>query len=202
MLLLLNIAQRPDSSKHISARIKTRSPPCSDSAIMASQLVPSKLIFLADLPSTQPGDKVRFLGWYAIVHLAQAHEIDKCLSSIETYDSFAGALVLRHEYKGSKHVAQVTIEHVRENLPATSTMTGSWINVVGYVQAHGESDSTVSAAEIDMTDIQATMLWEAGSLQLEDYEKAIEAQKASDLEMKPAKPGQERSKSKARRLLE
>ena len=76
-------------------------------------------------------------------------------------------MTLRHDYGPSKHMARVTTEHVRESLTITSTTPGAWLNIVGYVQAHQGSETTV----------QATMLWEAGPLKPADYERALQARK-------------------------
>jgi hypothetical protein len=78
-------------------------------------------------------------------------------------------LTLRHDYNGSKHVAKVAIEQVKDALASGTTTTRNWINVVGYVK-----DST------EMT-VQATMLWEAGPMKLGDYEQALQARKDNTL---------------------
>jgi hypothetical protein len=87
--------------------------------------------------------------------------------SVDYYDTTTGALTTRHEYRSSSHVAKVNIDHVREGLPSITTAVGSWVNVVGYVQEHTASE----------TRVQATMLWDAGAVKLEDYERALQARK-------------------------
>ncbi|KIW02652.1 uncharacterized protein PV09_06090 [Verruconis gallopava] len=111
--------------------------------------VPTKLIFLTDLPSYSQGDKVRFMG------------------CIDEYNAATGILTLKHDYMSKNHTAHVNVEHVREGLPSTAIAVGAWINIVGYIQGHQNSASIV----------QATMLWEAGPLKVADYERALQARK-------------------------
>ena len=46
---------------------------------------------------------------------------------------------------------------------------GNWVNVVGYVNSQGDG----------FTDVGATMLWEAGPLKIDEYERALEARLAA-----------------------
>lgn len=85
--------------------------------------------------------------------------------SVEEYDIVTGILTLKHMYRSIDLSAKVTIEHVREGLPRSATDVGSWLNVAGYVQ-------TITPNSIS---VQAIMLWEAGSLKLGDYERALQA---------------------------
>jgi hypothetical protein len=128
--------------------------------------VPAKVTFLSDLSAHNPGDKVRFLGWYVISKHPQK-DIQAHVFSLDGYDTTTGVLTARHDYRSNNHVAKVTIEHVREQLPSTTATIGSWINIVGYVQ-----QSTVSE-----TTVQAVMLWTAGPMKLVDYERALQARK-------------------------
>jgi len=55
----------------LHTRVQTTAPdPCEDEDFGIESLspmsgpVPSRLIFLSDLPRRSPGDKVRFLGWF------------------------------------------------------------------------------------------------------------------------------------------
>lgn len=104
-------------------------------------------------------------------------------------------LVLSHSYKGSRNVAKVSIEHVRETLPTLSTMTGTWVNVVGYVLRHGDSEAGEgSMTEVQATEMlqkpdrrptwmQATMMWNAGGMNLQEYEVSLQARKDAEATM-------------------
>ncbi|KAF2264982.1 hypothetical protein CC78DRAFT_462681 [Lojkania enalia] len=118
---------------------------------MSSGPPPSKLVLLADLEHCQPGSKVRFLG------------------CVDEYIVPTATLRVKHNYPLSSppHVANVNIDHVLESVTRISIDVGSWINIIGYVERQPEKGVFV----------QAITVWDAGNVDLEAYQKAIEAHK-------------------------
>jgi hypothetical protein len=71
---------------------------------------------------------------------------------------------------------------VRETLKNTVLQVGAWVNVVGYVMnekpiakagARDEGGSNVTAK------VQAIMLWDTLTVNLEEYEQAVQARKGA-----------------------
>jgi len=127
--------------------------------------IPSRLVFLSDLPSIAKGNKVRFLG------------------CVEKYEISAGALLLKHDYPRENQPvrARVNLDHIRESLNYTALEVGAWVNVVGYIQ----NGVTTSSATVDVelrdagedVRVQAILLWEAMSIRIDQYEKTLEARR-------------------------
>ncbi|KAF2805312.1 uncharacterized protein BDZ99DRAFT_466946 [Mytilinidion resinicola] len=135
---------------------------------------PSRLLFLSDLALLAPGEKVRFLG------------------CVEEYQVSTGTLVLQHHYPSSSAIptARVNIDHVLETLKSTEVLqVGAWVNVIGYVTAgEGEPPARSSRKAGDaprQSHVQAIVLWSAGSLNLDEYEKAVEQRKALETNSAP-----------------
>ncbi|TID20892.1 hypothetical protein E6O75_ATG05657 [Venturia nashicola] len=124
--------------------------------------IPSRLVFLSDLPHLQDRDKVRFLG------------------CVEQYDIKMDELLLKHQYphQGSKIIASVNISLVRETLKPTVLQSGAWVNVVGYVQ--NETFVSKSSNDETIVKVQAIMLWDSVALNLAEYEKAVQARKDAE----------------------
>ena len=61
----------------------------------------------------------------------------------------------------------MNIEHVLESIRRTEVDVGSWINVIGYVERRNEKGIFV----------QAIAVWSAGNVDLDAYQKAVEARK-------------------------
>ncbi|KAL5117052.1 hypothetical protein ACEQ8H_005011 [Pleosporales sp. CAS-2024a] len=115
--------------------------------------VPSNLVFLSDLGTCKPGLKVRFLG------------------CVDAYAVETATLRLKHHYPTStRHaVANVDVEHVLERMTRHELDVGTWLNVMGYVQPRTEKGVF----------IQAVAVWDAGNVNLEAYEQAVEKRKQS-----------------------
>jgi hypothetical protein len=62
-------------------------------------------------------------------------------------------------------------------LKSDETQIGEWVNVIGYIQAPRQKLGEHSNAIQLRTDIQAIVLWSAGPLKLDGYEKSLEQQK-------------------------
>lgn len=59
---------------------------------------------------------------------------------------------------------------------------GTWVNVVGYVtkiRSRNDESQRVNDENLKVH-IQAIMLWSAGSIKVDEYEKALEARKSAD----------------------
>ena len=139
--------------------------------------LPTRLVFLSDLPAIAPGTKVRFLG---------------CVTD---YNKSTGCLALGHAYPPPPSpflTALVDVNILLETLKSTDTRIGEWLNVMGYVEAHpelfeeekshrrghhnnarrGEQEKEGPTARVR---VQAVMLWSAGAVKLAEYEKALAA---------------------------
>lgn len=67
-------------------------------------------------------------------------------------------------------IALVDIKLVRENMKATDTMRGAWVNVVGYVQREQKEKEKRKGG----VRVQALMVWSAEGVRLREYERAVE----------------------------
>ncbi|MCJ1231338.1 hypothetical protein MMC12_008015 [Toensbergia leucococca] len=132
---------------------------------MTSAPLPTRLVFLNDLQSIAPGEKVRFLG---------------CVTN---YTTATGTLTLQHAYPPPPHLgttALVDINLLLENLKATDTQIGEWVNIVGYVERwpegsrQGKRHWKPGGQNNPSCMVQAIMLWSATSVRLREYEDALE----------------------------
>lgn len=99
----------------------------------------------------------------------------------------AGTLYLQHAYPPGQDTlitAVVDVNLLLSTLQRTDTQVGEWQNVVGYVQAHeddGKWDRTDASRKAGragiVVQVQAVLLWSAGSLKIGEYEKALEMRK-------------------------
>lgn len=67
--------------------------------------------------------------------------------------------------------AVVNLELLGETIKTTDTQIGEWVNVIGTVGEKSKSNGVR---------IKAVMLWSAGGIKLEEYEKAVEGRKAGE----------------------
>lgn len=126
--------------------------------------------------------------------------------SVQEYDVPSATLVLKHRYPvsaddrnrtapaGVAVTARVNIEHVLESLKSEDLQVGAWVNVVGYVQRERRSRSRRRGTAGTATacregggmrrgsKVQAVMLWSAGAVKLDAYERAVELRKQSETE--------------------
>jgi hypothetical protein len=75
----------------------------------------------------------------------------------------------------------VNIDHVLETMKGTDLEVGAWINVMGYVTAQDEEDTSNKARRgsrrqrhAQKKAVQAVMVWSAGMIKLDTYESALE----------------------------
>lgn len=140
--------------------------------------LPTRLVFLSDLPTHAHGTKVRFLG------------------CVTRYVISTGVLELQHAYPLHPHVcivALVDVNMVLETLKREDTLVGAWVNVMGYVeevlkegkrgqrQEQGEAGLAVKrgvtageARRALRVKVQAIMLWSAGGMKIGEYERTLE----------------------------
>lgn len=117
------------------------------------------------------------------------------------YDVKRGVLALQHACPPPPHratVALVDVTLLLETLAGTDTQVGEWVNVIGYVAAPGDKGSRAGGAKGGgetgrgrrddaegrgySVRVQAIMLWSAGSVKIEEYERALaERQRVANL---------------------
>lgn len=76
---------------------------------------------------------------------------------------------LKHDYPASSAscVANVDMEHVLELVKHHELDVGTWLNVIGHVERRKEEGVLV----------QAVTVWNAGNVDLDAYQKAVEKRK-------------------------
>lgn len=133
--------------------------------------VPSKHIFIHQISDQELNAKVRFL------------------SCVVDYDHKMGRLVVEHDYPrvaSSKPLTKaiVDINMVLEGMNLDLLQPGSWINVIGYVRSRSmptarRSSTSRRKAMVELPEIQAVLIWSAGAVQVDKYEKTMEEHLAS-----------------------
>jgi len=123
--------------------------------------LPTRRVFLSELPSLPLHSKVRFLG------------------CVTRYDVSAGRLILEHGYPTNlKRPATVPVDInlLLETIKANEIQVGSWLNVLGYVreQAPQQNDSRALVPEAEGSIyIEAVMVFSAGAIHVGDYERIL-----------------------------
>jgi len=119
--------------------------------------------------------------------------------SVEKYDIASGVLTLGHHYPSSSAttLAQVDIDLVMETSSRLDLEVGAWINVIGYLTATPpQMTSTLRRAATEVrtqarrkgersadprtVSVQAVMLWSAGAIKLDEYERSLELRKQAN----------------------
>ncbi|KAH7093778.1 CST complex subunit Ten1 [Paraphoma chrysanthemicola] len=113
--------------------------------------VPSNLVLLSDVERCAPGTKVRFLG------------------CVDEYIVKSANLRVKHKHSATGPLAtvNVNVDHVLERLKPHELDVGTWINVIGHVEQRKERGVYV----------QAVAIWDAGNVDLDAYQKAVERRK-------------------------
>jgi hypothetical protein len=147
--------------------------------------LPSTLTSLPLLPSHPTGSKVRFLGWYLFPFpYLPPHYLQP--PSVTAYTSKTGHLHL--QYTGSTITALVNLELVGPTVKPTDTQVGEWVNVIGYVQEKGSvrrggekggRGGEKGRKEV-VVKVQAVMMWSAGAVRLEEYDRAVQGRIGSE----------------------
>jgi hypothetical protein len=127
---------------------------------------PSRHIFIHQVLDQEQNAKVRFLG------------------CVIDYDDRTGRLTVKHDYPrvaSSRPPTEATVDinMVLESTNMELLQPGSWINVIGYVRSlpmsKGRRPSTSRRKTVaELPEIQAVLVWSAGAVQVEKYEKTME----------------------------
>ena len=147
---------------------------------MSNGPLPTRLVFLSDLPTQTHGNKVRFLG------------------CVTRYTLSTGVLELQHAYHPPPKIptiAFVDVNVILEGLKREDTQVGAWINVVGYVeevvregkrgQGQGQvqekmgpgarnGERVTEGPRVVRVRVQAIVLWNAGGVKIGEYERILE----------------------------
>ena len=146
---------------------------------MSNGPLPTRLVFLSDLPTQAHGNKVRFLG------------------CVTRYTLSTGVLELQHAYPlppTIPTIALVDVNVVLEGLKREDTQVGAWINVIGYVeevvkevrrrQGQGQEkmgpdtsngERVREGPRVVRVKVQAIVLWNAGGVKIGEYERTLES---------------------------
>ncbi|OCK83202.1 hypothetical protein K432DRAFT_291600 [Lepidopterella palustris CBS 459.81] len=136
--------------------------------------LPSRLVFLSDLVGLKQGEKVRFLG------------------CVDDYTVSSATLTLKHQHPSSPPptVAHVNIEHVLESVKSTELEVGAWVNIIGTITTgpvtlsasgpQSRRQTNQASGMVRRVHVQALVLWSAGSLKVDAYEKALEQRKVTE----------------------
>jgi hypothetical protein len=99
------------------------------------------------------------------------------LDSVIKYDISSAILTLEHKYPpGSVQKALVDVKLLLSTLKSTDTRIGEWVNVMGYITATPSTQRLGTEQTKSTTSVQAIVLWSAGSVRLEEYEKSLSDQ--------------------------
>ena len=69
---------------------------------------------------------------------------------------------------------KVDVKLLLDSLKRTDTLVGEWVNVVGYIT------DILGRQETVKVHVQAVMLWSAGAIRLEEYERAVRERRSWD----------------------
>lgn len=114
------------------------------------------------------------------------HDRLNYLLSVEKYDVANGVLHLRHvESTGSDSEiveALVQIDHVLDSLQQVDLMTGAWLHIIANVGPisvrslpMGNPRKPKPPKQVTEVKVDAIVAWNAGSLDLQTYEEALDA---------------------------
>lgn len=90
---------------------------------------------------------------------------------MDEYVINTATLRLKHQVSSSDtpKIANVNIEHLLESIKRNETEIGSWLNVIGYVERRKEKGIYV----------QAVAVWDAGNVDVNAYQEAVEKRKVA-----------------------
>lgn len=151
---------------------------------------PSRLILFEQLHTAQQGTKVRFLAWYISTFPLSSISRSQRLThlSVDSYDPKTAKLILQDRYASSTtpavQSATVNVDNILENISRELLEVGAWINVVGTMREAVAIDRVPSKSGRNRSSksrkaaspvVDATMIWSAGAIKLEEYRAAVEA---------------------------
>ncbi len=80
-------------------------------------------------------------------------------------------------------MARVNTDHVLESVRLADLQVGSWINIIGYTSSRSVNPaypfSVADPAVSYEIGVQATVLWNARELDIQNYETALAARKTA-----------------------
>lgn len=95
--------------------------------------------------------------------------------SVTSYTISTATLTLGHSFlQGTNVSALVDVKLLLETLKSEQTRVGEWVNVIGYVTPEpARRKSKRADNEAAKVHIQALMLWPAGPLDVQRYDKHV-----------------------------
>ncbi len=110
------------------------------------------------------------------------------MSSVFEYDATKGQVHVEHAYPVTMTPtprAVIDVNLVLETFQGDMLENGRWINVIGYVKGRQQTQetSTGRSLEADLPHlleivlVQAVLVWDAGAMRVDEYEKTVEAQR-------------------------
>jgi hypothetical protein len=106
---------------------------------------------------------------WAGAYAGLSHRQELKCGSVDEYVVKTGILRLKHDYppSGASVIANIDIEHVLERAKHNELDVGTWLNVIGNVERRRDKGVFV----------QAVTIWDAGNVDLDAYQKAVEKRK-------------------------
>jgi len=93
---------------------------------------------------------------------------------VTRYNTSSGFLTVANSRPdGATDKVLVDVNLLLETLKSTDTRVGEWVNVMGYIMMPPEDRNVLTGCHGTVTAVQAIVLWSAGSVKLEDYEKIL-----------------------------
>jgi hypothetical protein len=142
--------------------------------------IPTRLVFIHELPSLPLHTKVRFLGWYVNKPIIDTHQLT--WESVTRYDDVRGRLEIEHNYPpllGRKKKSDassvsrkvsVDIYHVLKTLTRDQVEVGSWLNVFGYIRSEIQGKEDADNSQLY---VEAVMISDAGAIRIAEYEQSL-----------------------------
>lgn len=97
------------------------------------------------------------------------------MGSVSRYNVKEACLLLQHDHPhGNSITASVDVTLVLQTLGVDQTRVGEWLNVVGYV--HLKPDEQNLRSDPKVITVQALLVWSAGFLNVQAYERSIDMQ--------------------------
>lgn len=107
-------------------------------------------------------------------------------SSVHSYDAQTARLVLNDSHASASSTvpaAIVNIDNILENVTHELLDVGAWINVIGTMReieavpkaSKSGRSRTRSSKQVSSPVVDATMLWSAGTIKLEEYRVSVQA---------------------------
>jgi hypothetical protein len=102
--------------------------------------------------------------------------------SVTSYSTATATLTLDHDFPRDTNVsALVDMRLLLETLTTEQTRVGEWVNVVGYITSESIATKSKGARRWPKkVHIQALLLWSAGSMDLQRYEKCLSLDENED----------------------